>query len=153
MNKKKSVEWTFLPQANLIMRLEAVCVSIIALLLFILSYANFHQVLYASLFTVLYLGIYFLVSYFIKTLRNSKETYSLTPTHLEITRSSRFSNKYHKFKVSDITRHKLDHTFLGGYLLTDKQKHLLFFNTSSDLQKYETFITKHHPTLSKKRKE
>lgn len=66
---------------------------------------------------------------------------------MEIKSDSRFAKKYTQFNLKDIIHHKLDRTFLGGYLLTDTKKHLLFFSTKSELNKYEEFLKKHHPQL------
>ena len=54
-----------------------------------------------------------------------------------------FKTKKEKVPLKKIHHWKLDSFFLGGYALSDKGKHLLFFNNKKELNKFEKHIKKH----------
>ncbi len=141
----KKLSWVFPIKEFIFMKIETFTVAIVALLMFLTIFSQTGQSwLSAAIFTAEFIGFYYLMSYIVQKVRMVEEKYHLTPTHLEVTRKSR--NKLSKIKVAlkDISRHKLDKFFMGGYLLTKKgKKHLLFFNTKEEVLKFESFLKKH----------
>ncbi len=127
------------------MRLEIVLVAFLALSVYLFAYLQSKGSWQLStLFTILFLALYFLTSYGIQRWRRVEEHYKLTKKHLEVVRKKRSGTKKEKAPLKEIAHHKLDKTFLGGYLLTRKgKKHLLFFNTKDEVEKFESFLKKH----------
>ena len=131
------------------MRIEVVFVSILALLVFLVSFYQFGKsYLIAILLTIIFFAIYVLASYIIQRIRVMEEHYKLTDKHLEIVRKKRNKIKKEKVVLKDVVHHKLDKLFLGGYMLvksgnTHNHKHLLFFNTREELEKFEKLLKKH----------
>src|SRR3990167_3690766 len=125
--KSNTLSWKFPNKEFLVLRIEIVMIAFLSLLVYVVTYLQTKgSAILAILFTALFLALYFLASYGIQRWRQVEEHYKLTKKHLEI------------------THHKLDKTFLGGYLLTRKgKKHLLFFNTKDEVEKFESFLKKH----------
>ena len=143
MVEQHKVEWTFPAKGRMFMKLEIWTVAIIALLVFFFATSQFQQFFYAILFTLLFPGLYLLIAYLIQRIRLVEETYHLNPNYLQITRSTRFKEKKTVVPLKSIKKHKLDHFLLGGYLLTNERKHLLFFNTKQELLKFEEILKKY----------
>jgi hypothetical protein len=142
---QQKLSWKFPDKDFTLLRLELVFLAIIAAIVFIFAYYDFDQRWYlAILFTVIFISLYFFISAIVQKIRLVKEVYTLTPSHLEIHRQHRFGSVKHKVHFKDIKQHKLDHTFLGGYILTHKgKKHSLFFNTKKEVQRFESFMKRH----------
>ena len=138
----KKLTWNFPAKDFLFMRIETLTVVVIALLVFMVIFSqSSHSWISAALFTVAFVGFYYLLSYLIQTVRKVEEKYHLTPTHLQVTRKSKNKISKTKILIKDIYLHKLNKFFMGGYLLTKKgKKHLLFFNTKKEVEKFESFI-------------
>ena len=136
------VKWVFPAKRLFLMRLEILFLMLMALAVFIFSYFQFELVRYAVLFTGLFVCVYILLSVVVQTWRQVEEKYELSPTHLQVTRKTRSKVKQEKVALKDVKHHKLDHFFLGGYVLSNKGKHLLFFNTKEEVQKFEQFMKK-----------
>lgn len=122
------------------MRIEALVIIILAALIFFLSYTNINRIYPAFLLMLLFLAIYLLVSATLQKIRAIKEKYEVTSTHLHITRKTRFKEKTVKIPLNKIQHHKFDRVFLGGYVVSGKDRHPLFFKSSQDLEKFETFL-------------
>ncbi len=127
------------------MRVEIVMIAFLALAVYLFTYLQSQGSWWlGTLFTTLFLALYFLVSYGIQRWRQVEEHYKLTKKHLEVVRKKRGGMKKEKAPLKEVAHHKLDKTFLGGYLLTRKgKKHLLFFNTKDEVEKFEEFLKKH----------
>lgn len=140
-----TLSWKFPLQEFLILRIEALFVGILAVLVLIFSLYQFNgEWAVAVSFTAIFLALYVLLSYAIQKWRKVEEHYKVTGKHLEVVRSKRGTVKKEKAPLRDVVHHKLDKTFLGGYVLTKKgKKHLLFFNTKQELEKFEKFLGKH----------
>ncbi len=140
-----TLSWKFPLQKFLVLRIEALFVGLLAVLIFVLSLYQFNgEWAVAAGFTALFLALYALLSYAIQKWRKVEEHYKVTGKHLEVVRSKRGTVKKEKAPLRDVIHHKLDKTFLGGYVLTRKgKKHLLFFNTRQELEKFESFLKKH----------
>lgn len=143
--KEQKLSWEFPKKDFVLLRLESLFIAILLVFIFVFSYYSLgEQWFYAVLFTLVFLGIYFLASYVIQSIRLLKEKYELTPKHLEIIRQSRNKVSRQKIHLHEIKHHKLDKVFLGGYLVTHKgKKHNLFFNTKEEAEKFEAFIKRH----------
>ena len=137
------LQWTYLKRDVLFMRIEVFVISIIATLIIFLSLINTGSFLVALLTTLFFLVIYVVVAYFSKLILLLEQKYNLTPTHLEIIKKSRFKTKKEKVHLKKIHTQRLDHFFLGGYALSDKGKHLLYFNNKKELEKYVKHMKKH----------
>lgn len=127
------------------MRIEIVLIAFLALIVYLFAYLQSNGSWFLGiLFTALFLALYFLTSYGIQRWRQVEEHYKLTKKHLEVVRKKRNNMKMEKAPLKEIFHHKLDKTFLGGYLLTRKgRKHLLFFNSKQEVEKFEGFLKKH----------
>ena len=141
----QNLSWKFPQKEFLVLRIEALFVGILAVFIFVASLYQFNkEVPVAVGFAILFLAIYALLSYLIQQWRQVEEHYKLTKKHLEVVRKKRGVTKKEKSSLKDIAHHKLDKTFLGGYLLTRKgKKHLLFFNTKEEVEKFERFLKRH----------
>lgn len=135
------------------LRIELLTLAILTVLIFLLVILQAERGwVSAILLTILFVALYMGISFAIQKYRKDQEHYQLSPTHLQVTRKSRNKTKSAKVALKDIKHHKLDHTFLGGYLLTHGgKKHLLFFNTKDEVKKFESFLKK-HLTLPRKKK-
>ena len=127
------------------MRLEIVLIAFLALAVYLFAYLQSKGSWWlGTLFTTLFLALYFLTSYGIQRWRQVEEHYKLTKKHLEVVRKKRNGMTKEKAPLKEIVHHKLDKTFLGGYMLTRKgKKHLLFFNSKQEVEKFESFLKKH----------
>lgn len=137
------------------MRIETVFVSILAVLVFIVSFYQFNNILLGILFAVIFLGLYVLFSCIIQKVRMVQESYEVTEKHLHVTRKKGSQTKKEKVSLKDVVHHRLDKLFLGGYLLAESgkghlHKHLLFFNSREELEKFEKFLKKRLKKKSKK---
>ena len=122
-----------------------VLVAFLALVVYLFAYLQSHGSSWlGTLFVVLFLALYFLTSYVTQRWRQVEEHYKVTKKHLEVVRRKRGGMKKEKTPLKEVAHHQLDKTFLGGYLLTRKgRKHLLFFNTKEEVEKFEEFLKKH----------
>ncbi len=126
------------------LRIEYYCTAVIALVVFLIALTQWNNFLWALGATTLFVVLYFVISLLTRLIRRVEEKYLLHPKHLEINRKTRFSQKNEKVVLKEIKRHKLDHHLLGGYILTKKgKKHLLFFNTPKELEKFEETVVKY----------
>lgn len=143
--KSASLSWKFPKKEFLILRIEIVLLGFLALLVYLISYLESNGSWFlATMFTALFLSLYFLVSYAIQRWRQVEEHYKLTKKHLEVVRKKRNVIKKEKAPLKEIAHHKLDKTFLGGYLLTRRgKKHLLFFNSKQEVERFESFLKRH----------
>lgn len=143
--KSASLSWKFPQKEFLVLRIEIVLIAFLALIVYLVAYLQSNGSWFlGTLFTALFLALYFLTSYGIQRWRQVEEHYKLTKKHLEVVRKKRSGTKKEKAPLKDIAHHKLDKTFLGGYLLTRKgRKHLLFFNSKQEVEKFESFLKEH----------
>lgn len=125
------------------MRLEILFIALSALFIFILSYFQFELIRYAVLLTGLFICIYVLMSAGVQAYHRVEERYKIDPKLLHIVRKTRSKTREEKVPLKDFKHHKLDHFFLGGYVVSKKGKHLLFFNTKEEIQKFEGFLKKY----------
>jgi nitrogen fixation/metabolism regulation signal transduction histidine kinase len=150
----KKLSWIFPLREFFVFKIETVMLVILSIIVFFLAFLQTDQRWFsATILTVIFIALYLSLSYFIQKFRQVEEKYHLTQTHLEVTRKSRTKTKKTKVALKDIKHHKLDKLFLGGYLVTKKgKKHLLFFNTKDEIEKFENFIKKSLNAVTKKRK-
>jgi len=143
--RSTTLSWKFPNKEFLVLRIEIVMVAFLALAVYVFAYLQSQGSAWlGTLFVILFLALYFLTSYGIQRWRQVEEHYKLTKKHLEVVRKKRGSMKTEKAPLKNVAHHKLDKTFLGGYLLTRKgKKHLLFFNTKQEVEKFEGFLKKH----------
>ncbi|NQV91970.1 hypothetical protein HQ489_05855 [Candidatus Woesearchaeota archaeon] len=134
------VKWNFPTSEFYMMRLESLSVGIIAILIFIVAIFNVDGFWPSILLTILFIAIYVLVSSLIQKIRQVQETYEVKDNHLHITRKTKFKTSKEKISLRDIDLHKLDKLFLGGYLVSSKGRHALFFQAIEDLEKFEKVL-------------
>jgi len=141
----KKFSWKFPAKKIFFLKIETFFIAILAILVFFFTFAQFDQRwFYAVIFTIVFLGLYSLISYVIQKIRKIEERYQLSATHLEVVRKKKDKTKKEKVPIKSIKHHKLDKFFLGGYILTHKgKKHPLFFNTKEEIEKFEKFIKKY----------
>ncbi len=140
---EKQLQWTFPQRTVNFLRLELLAVGILAVLIFIVTWVQGESAFFSLIMGLLFVGIYFLVSFVIQRIRSAEEQYKASGTHLQVTRKTRFSTKKEKVHLKKIHHHKLDRAFLGGYALSHKGKHLLFFNNTNELEKFDKHVKKH----------
>ena len=143
--KSSTVSWKFPQKDFLVMRIEMVLIAFLSLAVYLFAYLQSQgSWLLGTLFTAFFLSLYFLASYAIQRWRQVEEHYKLTKKHLEVVRKKRGSMKKEKASLKDVAHHKLDKNFLGGYVITRKgKKHLLFFNSKQEVERFESFLKKH----------
>ncbi len=138
-----TLSWVF-PKNVIIMRMEAAFIALLAVIVFIFSYYTYDQRgILGILAALIFIVVYILVQQGINAIRKVEEQYTVTSTHFQAVRKTGNKIKTEKVPLKHIHYHKLDHWFLGGYLLSRKGKHLLFFNTSRELKRFENFLLKH----------
>ncbi len=116
---------------------------ILAALVFLTAFFQFNQDwLLAILFTLIFILVYALVSYVIQNWHFAEKHYHLTKTHLHIVKKTKNKEKTTKIALKNITHHKLDRFFLGGYLIVKNKKHALFFNTEKEMERFEKHLKK-----------
>ncbi len=144
MTKIKGITWRF-PRDTMFLKIELYFIALLAFLVLIIAYFQFAgNVLYALAAVIIFLAVYFLVGYAVKSYYNIQHHYTVTPTHFHLKTSHRHGTKEHKVPLRDIARHKLDKLFYGGYLLTHKgKKHLLYFNSRKEVEKFEKMLLTH----------
>jgi len=143
-NMAASLSWKFPKKEFLFLRIEALFVIALAVLIYVVALYQFDGILTAIGFTIVYLALYAGLSYGIRKWRKAEEHYKLTKKHLEISHRKFDKVKKEKTPLKDVAHHKLDKTFLGGYVMTRKgKKHLLFFNTKQEVERFESFLKKH----------
>jgi len=145
MTEHSDKHWKFPTTEFVILRVELLFVGIISLLLLAFSYYTLEEQWFpAIMFTIGFMAMYIIVSAIVQKIRSIEEHYHIKSDHIEIIRKSRTGTKKEKVHFKDIKHHKLDKTFLGGYLVTHKnKKHVLFFNTKKEIEHFEDFIKKH----------
>ena len=140
MAATKKLEWNFPKRNVLYMKLEIIVILILTILVFVYTFLQVSGFLWAIVFAILFFGMYLLIGYIIQKVRKVEEHYHFNPQHFEITHRTRFKEKKEKVLLKDIKRHKLDRFLLGGYMISKKGKHLLFFNTKKELINFEKFV-------------
>ncbi len=143
------ITWKF-PLSNFVfLRIETVLVVLLTVGIFLLTFQK--GLFYAVISTLIFLGLYVLVSFLVQKVRKTEERYIITDADFQVTRKTRNKVKTEKVPLKEIKRHKLSKAFLGGYLLThQKKKHLVFFNTKEELSKLEEHLQKHYKSRNKK---
>ena len=149
MAPAKKLSWKFPLKNFVFLKIETVFVAILALLVFLLSFQK--GWFYAVVTTIIFLGIYVFVSYVVQKIRNVEEQYHVTDTHFHVTRKTRHTVQKDVIPLKDVKSHKLSKNFLGGYLLTHKKKHLLFFNSKDELDKFDRHLNKHYDSRNKRK--
>lgn len=148
------LHWKFPEHKFFFMKLEVWFLFLLAILIFIFTYFGSEDQFFSALiFTLLFIGLYILISYLIQKVRNYEEHYYLTKNRLEINRKSRAKLKHEDVNLKEVKHHKLDKFFHGGYILTKKgKKHQLFFNNRKEVVKFEALFRKHLAPFKKKGK-
>jgi len=138
----QKLTWTFPAKCTQFLKIEVFTVAILAILVFFFSFIQFRDWFYTVIFTVLFVGVYFALSFGIQKIRRFEEKYTVTSTHFEVVRITKNKTKKEKVPWKKVYRHKLNKVFHGGYMISEKGKHLLFFNTKKELEKFEKFVKK-----------
>ncbi|MBU0460569.1 MAG: hypothetical protein KKH52_04675 [Nanoarchaeota archaeon] len=147
------LSWIFPQKEFSLLRLEKTFIALLAVVIFLISFQQAGSWFYAILATILFLGVYVLISAIVQKFRAVEEKYFLNSTHLQITRKTKSRVKKEKVALKDIKLHKLDQLFLGGYVLTHKGKrHQLFFSNKQEVEKFDQFVKKHLKPKRRKKK-
>lgn len=135
--------WKF-PQVAFL-RIELLFILILSLVIFLVSLYQFdYQWVVALATTLIFIGMYLLIAHGAKAVHTVEDVYHLTKTHLEVHRTRRHKVTHDKIALKNIHHHKLDHFFLGGYLVTKQgKKHLLYFNTKKEMKRFEKMVEKY----------
>ncbi len=138
-------KWDFPLKGFFFMKLETFTIAVLAIFVFFYTFLQSDQRWFNAVFSVIaFIALYVLVSYIIQKIRKVEENYHLSENHLNIVRKAGSNVKKEKVHLKDIKHHKLDKFFLGGYLVTHSgKKHVLFFNTKDEAEKFEGFLKKH----------
>jgi len=148
----KHLSWKFPAKKFIIFKLEAMFLLLLTIVVFFFSLEQVRWY-WSIILSLLFVGLYFLVSFAIQKFRKVEEHYHVTPTHFHVTKKVRKISKKTKVPLKKFKHMKLDKFFLGGYLLThDGKKHLVYFNKKDELHKFENFLAKHLKVGKKKSK-
>lgn len=126
------------------LRIEIAFVLILSLLIFLVALYQFdYQWIVALATALIFLGMYLLIAHGAKAVHKVEDVYHLGKTHLEVHRTRKNKVTHEKIPLKHIKHHKLDHFFLGGYLVTKYgKKHLLYFNTKKEIRRFEKMVGK-----------
>ena len=136
----KKHKWVFPNKEFFFMKIETLTIAILAVLIFFLGFSATESWVNAIVFASVFLVLYSTISFFIQKARLASESYQITDKHLHIIKKTRKKKYKNKIKLKDVTKHKLDKFFLGGYLIAKGKKHVLFFNTLNELKKFEKML-------------
>lgn len=136
----KTVSWKFPLPGMVFLRIELMFMLFIAFLLFLGSYFYFRQVGLPLVLAGFFLLLSLAVMLVIRRIHQVEEHYEAKEGHLHITRNTRNTSRTEKVPLKQITQHKLDPFFLGGYLATKKSRHPLFFNAKEEVIQFEKFL-------------
>jgi hypothetical protein len=138
-----TVSWKF--PKHYFLRIEVFFVVLLAAIIFLVGFFQFgQQWTLAVALTGMFLGIYLVVSHGAKSIQKVEHHYEVTPTHFQVTTLERGKKTQEKLPLKHLHHHKLDHFFLGGYLVSKAgKKHLIFFNTKKELTAFEKHLRKH----------
>ncbi len=150
MAKIEKVNWKFPARSVFYMRLEIFMVVVLTALIFYLSF-GFTQGWYTVLYALLFLVVYIIIANIMQLIRQVEDAYQITASEIKIHRKTRFSSNKVSVPLKDITGHKLDKWFLGGYLFTKDGPHMLYFNTKKELESFETILKKYLKLPQKKK--
>ena len=144
MASSSDMKWKFPLTKVFYFRGEALVVSILSFLVFLLGMSTFEGgVIYGITLVVIFVVLYLIIGQIVHYIRQVEETYFVTKTHFHASRKTRWSHQKEKVALKDIKLHKLDKIFLAGYMLSKKgEKHLLYFNSLKDLEEFEKKLTK-----------
>lgn len=135
--------WKFPATRFRLLKIESFFMVILAALVFLTALFQFGQDwLLASLFTLIFILVYALISYVIQNWHSTEKHYHLTKTHLHIIKKNRNKENKEKIALKNIVRHKLDRFFLGGYLVVKNKRRALFFNTRKEMDRFERYLHK-----------
>ena len=141
---KKSLAWNFPGDGTTYLRIEIVSIAIIAAVVFFISFFHIGQSYFVpTIVTVAFIILYTIISYLIRRLRQVEENYKISATHFQVTRKTKKGVKKEKVSLKKIQSHNLDRFFLGGYMISEEGKHLLFFNSIKELEDFDKHIKKH----------
>ena len=145
--------WTFPEKEFYLLRLESLILVVLTLAVFTFMLFRFEKRVFPALiFTVVFLGVYFLISYVLKKLRTVEESYQVAKDHLHITKKVNKKSSKIKVPLKNVKGHKFDRTFLGAYLVTDKGRHPIYFNTLEELEKLEKWVTGKGKKVTKRKR-
>ena len=122
--------WVFPQNKFFTFRGELFTILLLAFFVFLIAFYNIENgFLYGIFFLIFFILTYGVVSRLVHHIRQVEEKYHINKTHFKVTRKTRWSKKNEHVSLKDITFHKIDNLFHGGYILSKKGKHLLFFKT------------------------
>ena len=143
MAKNNNSSWKFPNKNILFIKIESFMLSFLTFFVFVFSYFQYDQRFFpAIVVTILFLGVYTLISIIFRKIRFIEEHYSLTKDYLEIKRKINKTKTSEKVKLKDVIHYKLDKFFLGAYILTKKRKHIVYFNNLKELESLEKHLKK-----------
>lgn len=143
--------WKFPGTPFLVMRIEMLFLLILSIFVFIFSFFQTQKSWFSGIiFTLVFLGLYFLISFVIQKVRKVEHHYKLTPTHLHVTKKVKGKTTHEEMPLKEVKKHKVDKVFLGGYVQSHKgKKHVLFFNKKKEAEKFDDLMKKHLAPLKK----
>ena len=142
VSRAKEIAWKFPQEDFLFLKIETFAIGIFALIIFVLSFID-RSFITALIITIAFLAIYTIVAHIINKIRKAQDHYKVSSTHLHIKRVTRNKTKVKKVSLKKIQKHKFDRFFLGGYIVTENEKHPLFFNNLKELVAFEKHLKKH----------
>ncbi len=141
----ETLSWKFPLKEVKFLRIEIFFLIILGILIFLYTAFQFERRLFSGLiFSLLFIIIYIFVAFGMKKMRKIEEHYKVSGRHLHITHKTRKKTGKVKIPLSSVSMHKFDRFFLGGYVVTIKNlKHVLYFNTRKEMEKFEKLLRKH----------
>jgi hypothetical protein len=141
---RKKINWKYPNREINILRIELLFVSIITFLVFLFLFFQLEGRLFPTiLLTFIFVLIYFLIQQIVLKVHKIEEEYELDGSFLKIKRKVnnviKKENKIHKKKIE---KHKLDHRFLGAYVVSGGKRFPLYFNTAQEVKNFGKWVKK-----------
>ena len=150
-----TTKWKFSLNDIVFMRFELIFIVVLSLLVYLLMRAQFAgRGTVAFLMALIFITLYALLSHIIRALRQVEETYTMSSSHINITRKAGKKVRKHKIPLKDIGGKRIARFFLDGYFVTKQGKrYALYFNHTGEIDSFEKHLRKHlKPTRKKSKK-
>jgi hypothetical protein len=142
VGKAREIAWKFPKNDLIFLKVETFTLAIFSVIIFILAFVE-RTIITALIATVAFIALYTIIAHLINKIRKAQDHYKVSKTHLHIKRVSRNKTKVKKIALKNIKKHKFDRFFLGGYVVTENERHPLFFNNLKELIAFEKHLKKH----------
>lgn len=129
---------------NIISRLEWIFLAIISIIILIYSWWIFRSWLVSLALTIIFIVIYFGVSYGAKKVFHTEEHYQVKQKQLHVSTMTKKKIVKKRIPLHEVKHSNFSKFILGGYVVTrDNKRHLLYFNDKKELVSFEKHLAQH----------